>query len=298
MYTDKKQLLSYFRNISNKELINIKRSTRDFKKQASSINIFIREIKEKVISDMLYTAEFNHWRNEDILNAVLTITYAADIVMLESRNSVWPYEYMAFARRIGELWEPFCKEAFYYPIRCLNLVDPPVFDEIQDEIVKDTERYIYSLDVDNDTKQKLIYYYGIPWSMVDSGGTKLGLDLHFNQFGINYNCDFKSGFSSNEKGNTNRLLMVASIYHFISEEEKMIIFVRQEEEQNNHYLQKLKNSKYWEVYCADEAYMKIAEFTGFDLRKWLDTNALWEQDISNEFRSHLIRNNLLKYLTW
>lgn len=33
------------------------------------------------------------------------ITYSANIVMLEYCNKVWEYEYMAFARRIGELWE-------------------------------------------------------------------------------------------------------------------------------------------------------------------------------------------------
>ena len=30
-------------------------------------------------------------------------------------------------------------------------------------------------------------------------------------------------------------------------------FKSKEEEENNHYLQTLKNSPYWEVYCADEA---------------------------------------------
>ena len=124
------------------------------------------------------------------------------------------------------------------------------------------------------------------------------MDLHFKQSGNHYNCDFKSGFSSNEKGNTNRLLMVASIYRLISSKEKMILFVRQKEEDNNHYLQTLKNSGYWKIYCADNAYRKIMKFTGFDLRKWLDENVLWEQDISEEFRKHLIKNDLLKYLTW
>ena len=43
------------------------------------------------------------------------ITYACYVVMLESRNEVWPYDYMAFSRRVGELWEPFCK-------LCLNFL--------------------------------------------------------------------------------------------------------------------------------------------------------------------------------
>ena len=135
----------------------------------------------------------------------------------------------------------------------------------------------------------LSYYYGIPWSLVDSGETKLELDLHFEQNGIHYNCDFKSGFSSNEKGNTNRLLLVGSIYQSLGANEKTFLFVRQEETQNNHYLQTLKNSPYWSCYCANSCYLKMAEYTGFNLRTWLDKNVDWKNDISIEFRKHLTK---------
>ena len=40
------------------------------------------------------------------------------------------------------------------------------------------------------------------------------------------------------------------------------------------------------------------EFTGFDMRTWLDNNADWENDISDVFRKHLEDNDLIKYLTW
>lgn len=143
------------------------------------------------------------------------IAYAADVVMLESRNRVWPYEYMTFTRRVGELWEPFCKEAFYYSIRPLKTIEPPVFKKNQNRFVKNAEKYISSLNVEDAIKRQLLYYYKIPWTIVESGGIKLELDLHFKQSGNHYNCDFKSGFSSNEKGNTNRLLMVASIFQVL-----------------------------------------------------------------------------------
>lgn len=42
----------------------------------------------------------------------------------------------------------------------------------------------------------------------------------------------------------------------------------------------------------------MKEFTGFDMRKWLDENADWKNDISIELKQHLERNDLLKYLTW
>ena len=233
-----------------------------------------------------------------MLNEILLLTYASYIVMLEYRNKVWEYEYMAFARRIGELWEPFCKLAFDFPINELTLIDPPDFDEVQTRIKSNAAEYINSLDLSEEIKAELKRQYDIPWSMVDSGGIKLGLDLHFEQNEIHYNCDFKSGFSSNEKGNTNRLLLVASIYNSLGEIEKTILFVRQSEDENNHYLQTLKNSPYWEVYCADDSYAAMKEFTGFDMRKWLDENADWKNDISIELKQHLERNDLLKYLTW
>ena len=77
-----------------------------------------------------------------------------------------------------------------------------------------------------------------------------------------------------------------------------MLFVRQSEDENNHYLQTLKNSPYWDVYCADDCYAAIKSFTGFDIRSWLDSNADWIYDISDELRTHLRENDLLKYLTW
>jgi hypothetical protein len=54
----------------------------------------------------------------------------------------------------------------------------------------------------------------------------------------------------------------------------------------------------WDVYCSDEAYLKIYEFTGFDIKKWMVKNMDWQNDISPEFRKYLQDNGLIKYLTW
>lgn len=233
-----------------------------------------------------------------MLNEILLITYVSYIVMLEYRNKVWAYEYMSFARRIGELWEPFCRLTFEYPIKELKLIKAPDFQQVQENIKMKTLKHISTLNITDDEKRVLNYYYAIPWGLVDSGEIKLELDLHFEQDGICYNCDFKSGFSSNEKGNTNRLLLVGSIYKSLGENEKAILFVRQEEEQNNHYLQTLKKSPYWSCYCANDCYSKMEEFTGFNLRAWLDNNVDWRNDISLELKKHLEDNNLIGYLTW
>ena len=275
-------------------LLKKKRFVPDIK--TIKINQFINDIRDNSIRSL--KAHSNELTQSELLDEILIITYASYIVMLDARNSVWPYEYMAFARRIGELWEPFCKLPFEYPIKKLTIISPPDFNKVQDTIKKDATNYIDSLKLDQETKDELKRHYAIPWTMVDSGGIKLGLDLHFEQDGIHYNCDFKSGFSSNEKGNTNRLLLVASIYNSLGEIEKTILFVRQPEDDNNHYLQTLKNSPYWDVYCANDGYAAMKRFTGFDMREWLDNNVDWENDISSELREHLEKNDLLRYLTW
>lgn len=296
MKQDKSKWIAFFTQQVATEKEKICSRYKNYKDQASAINQFINDIRDNSIRSL--KAHSNELTQSELLDEILIITYASYIVMLDARNSVWPYEYMAFARRIGELWEPFCKLPFEYPIKKLTIISPPDFNKVQDTIKKDATNYIDSLKLDQETKDELKRHYAIPWTMVDSGGIKLGLDLHFEQDGIHYNCDFKSGFSSNEKGNTNRLLLVASIYNSLGEIEKTILFVRQQEDDNNHYLQTLKNSPYWDVYCANDGYAAMKRFTGFDMREWLDNNVDWENDISSELREHLEKNDLLRYLTW
>lgn len=298
MIKTKAEWISTFRKVGDSILVELSKTKKSKKDKASEINKRIKKSRDGEIASINIIAKRDAWDNQSLLNEILLLTYASYIVMLEYRNMVWKYEYMTFARRIGELWEPFCKLAFDFPVKELTLIDPPDFDEVQARIKNDATEYIDSLNLPDEIKDELKRHYDVPWTMLDSVGIKLGLDLHFEQDGIHYNCDFKSGFSSNEKGNTNRLLLVASIYNSLGEIEKTILFVRQAEDENNHYLQKLKNSPYWEVYCADDGYAAMKEFTGFDMRKWLDENVDWKNDISAELKQHLERNDLLKYLTW
>lgn len=312
MGASKSEWISYFRSESDKVIASIGTTQKSRNDKARVVNTSIKILRDEQIENIKRNAGLlTYTKNilvggagkvismtSDMINDILIITYASYIVMLEARNKVWPYEYMAFARRIGELWEPFCKIPFQFPAKPLTLIEPPDFENVQNKIKKNTIDYIDTLQLTEETKTELKRQYAIPWTMVDSGGIKLELDLHFEQSGIHYNCDFKSGFSSNEKGNTNRLLLVASIYHSLSDKEKTLLFVRQNEDENKHYLLTLKNSPYWDVYCADEGYTAMKEFTGFDMRKWLDENVDWTNDISEEFRKHLQENDLIKYLTW
>jgi hypothetical protein len=135
--------------------------------------------------------------------------------------------------------------------------------------------------------------------LVTSGEIKLELDLHF-RIGLGkFNVDFKSGFQSNEKGNTNRLLLVASIYkNIIGANNECMLFVRANEDDNNHHLQTLKKSGIWGVYCGNETYDKIHEYSGFNLAQWITENISWSEDLSQETHAYFEENGLTKYLTW
>lgn len=218
--------------------------------------------------------------------------------MLELRNQVWPYEYMAFSRRIGELWEPFCRLCFDYMINDISLFVPPLFSEVKQKFSNEIEDYINKLNITDKQKNDLKKYYNKVWSMVTSGEVKLELDLHFIINNQKIVVDFKSGFSSNEKGNTNRLLLVATIYRNLEEAYKCVILVRSDEYRNNNYFNILKNSGIWEAYCGDDAYSKIKEYSGFDIKEWIKNNIYWEDDFEQETIKYLIENNLEQYLKW
>ena len=171
-----KEWIAYFTQKAACKKKEICLQYKGYEKQAGEINKYIQNMRKESIQELKGRSE--HLNQSDLLEEILIITYASYIVMLDFRNSVWPYEYMAFARRIGELWEPFCKLPFEYPIKKLTIIDPPNFKVVQNAIEKDAIDYINSLNLDKNTKAELKRYYSIPWTMVDSGGIKLGLGQH------------------------------------------------------------------------------------------------------------------------
>ena len=292
---NKKQLLAEFREQMADYLEEISGTSKSFKEKATALNNRAEMIKERYIEQVLLNGD----PIEVQLEYVLLATYVSYVVMLEYRNSVWPYEYMAFSRRIGELWEPMCKLPFEYPLKALCLYIPPNIEDVKNTLKKEINDLVSNLSIDDTDKNRLFQYYQSIWALIDSGGNiNLTLDLHFEQEEEFFDVDYKSGFSSNEKGNTNRLLLVASIYKSLPEIHNILMFLRQKEEENNHYLQILRKSGLWDVYYAEEAYEKIHEFTGFDIKKWMIENMDWLNDISPEFKKYLYNNDLSKYLTW
>lgn len=292
-------LLAYFRGRANEILseLSIRYSATDFKKKASALNKAIVQSKDNILGILNDRARAENWSNAEMLECVLTITYANDVVMLESRNFVWEYDYMAFSRRVGELWEPFCKLCFKYPITKISAFVPPLFSEVKECLTTEITTYIDALNIKVREKGKLKRYYDKVWSLVTSGEIQLECDLHFTDGQTKYIVDFKSGFGSNEKGNTNRLLLVGSIYQNIEADNyKCMIFVRSTD--NNHYLTTLQNSGVWETICGADAYSRISQFTGFDIKNWIERNIDWMNDFVPQMRNTVVRNGLQNYLIW
>lgn len=302
LYTQKAAILRHLRDRAEESYGEVERvyGVRDFKERGAAINKAISATTANIKSIIIQRAIAQTWTKNEILQNILMLTYCSYVVMLEFRNRAWPYEYMAFSRRVGELWEPFCKLCFDYPVReDVELIEPPLFSEVRERLQEEIRLYITGLQISDGEKQQLLSYYDKAWLLVTSGEIKLELDLHFRIGDTKYNVDFKSGFQSNEKGNTNRLLLVASIYkNIIGENNNCLLFVRANECDNNHYLQTLRRSRIWDVSCGAETYEKIHEYSGFNLTDWVTTNIQWSTDFSADTHAYLEENDLVKYLTW
>lgn len=295
----KKELLTYFRSRANEILsdLSLEFSSADYKKKASALNKAIIQSKDNLLEILNEKARAEQWTNSEILECVLMITYTNDVVMLESRNSVWEYDYMAFSRRVGELWEPFCKLCFKFPSTKISSFVPPLFSEVKENLTTEITTYIDDLNIQIKEKAQLKRYYDKVWSLVTSGEIQLECDLHFTDGKTKYIVDFKSGFGSNEKGNTNRLLLVGSIYQNIETENyKCLIFVRSTD--NNHYLTTLQDSGVWETSCGVDTYSKIHLYTGFNIHNWIENNIDWIKDFNHQMKDTITRNNLQNYLIW
>lgn len=302
LHQNKNEILRYLRDRAAEsygEIITIY-GERNFKQRVGAINTAIVKTTQNLKTIIIQRSLSQSWSKEEILNNILMVTYCSYITMIEYRNKVWTYEYMAFSRRIGELWEPFCTNCFDFPVRDdVELFEPPLFFEVKEQLQQEIRQYIENLNLEDIEKAHLLEYYAKVWSLVTSGEIKLELDLHFRINDAKYNVDFKSGFQSNEKGNTNRLLLVASIYkNIIGGNNKCFLFVRADEDNNNHYLQTLKNSGIWDVYCGAETYEQINRYSGFDLASWIRNNIHWEEDLDKETQLYFQEHDLVKYLSW
>lgn len=229
----------------------------------------------------------------DRTNASLVLQYCYSVASLEYRNRVWPYEYMAFSRRVGELWEGFCSAAWNFPNRPnVQRFNHPNFDDVRRTLRTRLNENIGG----HARKAELQADIDILFDIV--GDINMREDEVFEVDGIPHVIDFKSGFGSNEKGNMLRLQTVGRAYKLWNLNTRLLLLVRQSA--NNNYLRVLENAGLWEVHTSDNAYNRISELTGADIQQVRRNIINWDRDLSRDFITHLSRQttDLRAYLEW
>jgi len=284
----KAELIQKFHGELGPAVARIEASDESHQEKAKAVNAYVEAAKKPLSERLLKIAE-----PQDRQAALLVLAYCASVVSLEYRHRVWPYEYMAFSRRVGELWERFCSAAWDCPSRPrVDRITEPEFSQvyasIRGRVLENAKGSRGFKQIEEDLGHLLTLI----------GEINMKEDEVFEVEGRPHVVDFKSGFGSNEKGNTSRLLAVGRAYRLWKPETTLLLLVRQEE--NNHYLEIIRKSRLWEVHCGDAAYAKIDELTGANTKGIRRKIINFEADLSPEFqkdiRGHL--SDLTAYLRW
>ncbi len=106
LYKRRPEVLNYYRHRASESLREIRETFAEtqFRKRASATNNAVRETREILLEALDQRAKQEEWSNTEILNNILMLHHCCNVVMIESRHEVWPYDYMTFSRRMGELW--------------------------------------------------------------------------------------------------------------------------------------------------------------------------------------------------
>jgi len=255
-------------------------------KKATQINNAVEKVKNKVGN--LLVNKYPHLNRPKLY---MLVQYCYTVMSFEYRNTVWPYEYMAFSRRNGELWERFCKAAWDHSEKdTLHRIEAPHFSEVKNNFLQKIRGYVN----DPEQQDQLIADTNEIFELV--GEINMIEDEMFNLHNQNHIIDFKSGFGSNEKGNTLRLLAVGKAYKHWDQNVNLLFLVRQNE--NNNYLETIRRSNLWSVFCGDDAYNQIDELTDAGICEVRREAVNFQNDLSPEFWSYLVQENIHGYLNW
>lgn len=255
-------------------------------KKATQVNNAVEEAKSAIEKKVI--AKYSTLEKSKLY---MLIQYCYTVMSFEYRNKVWPYEYMAFSRRNGELWERFCKAAWDHSTKKdLHRIEAPAFQEVEDKFIEKISNTISNKDELSVVLAEVKDIFELV------GEINMAEDEMFCLENVNHIIDFKSGFGSNEKGNTLRLLAVGKAYEHWDENIELLFLVRQNE--NNNYLEKIRKSNLWTVYCGDDAYKKIDELTDAGICEIRKEAIDFANDLSGDFWSYLVDNNIEHYLEW
>jgi hypothetical protein len=257
--------------------------------KAKEVNALVNRIHEELRAGIVASGA----TVKDIQQQLLALQYCTSVANLEYRHQVWPYEYMALSRRVGELWERFCSAAWDSPSKpTVTRVEPPVFAEVEKSI---RDRLAHR-KIDDAARKDIDATFDVLFELV--GEISMKEDEVFTVSGVPHVIDFKSGFGSNEKGNTLRLLTVGRTYRLWNPDTRLFFLVRQET--NNNYLNVIRRGGLWDVRCGAAAYRTIDELTGSDMTSIRESIVNFERDLSPEFWQYLSSHlsDLRAYLRW
>lgn len=282
----KAEVFYLFRNVLERDYRGILNSFDTQNIKAQLLNKAVERALHEVQQAML--VKYRHVSKQKLY---MLIQYCFTVVSLEYRHSVWPYEYMAFSRRNGELWERFCKTAWDYSEKdTLYRINPPSFNNIRDSFYQNLKQYQLT------NEQLALINRDLDGIFDLVGDINMVEDEMFNLNDRNHIIDFKSGFGSNEKGNTLRLLAVGRAYKIWDSNVELLFLVRQNE--NNNYLELIKRSNIWNVFCGIDAYSKIDQLTDSGILEIRHHAIDFQSDFSEDFWSYLLENHLVRYLNW
>lgn len=286
----KEQTLTLLREFLEPVASKANKNEKNHKKRAQIVNAQV-EAKVNSLRDEIMSISEKKTKQHKLL----VLEYCSSIVSLQYRHQVWPYEYMAFSRRIGELWERFCKACWESPSADgVSRVQAPKFSKIVSKIQENISSAIDSLQ----TEKKNVVLQNVKTLLTLVGDINMNEDEVFAVNGQLHVVDFKSGFGSNEKGNTLRLLAVGRAYKQHDQNTRLMLMVRQAE--NNNYLEILRSSGVWEVFCADRTYELIEQLTGAEISKIRAEIINFNNDLSETFINDLTKqlSDLTEYLKW
>lgn len=295
-FRDKRRIFAELRQAMAGEVQRCMRMTGPKRTKTDPVNKKIwRELHPAALEELSQAAAAARWTAQTKLDCALRLFYCTLVVNLESRNRVVAYDYMDFARRIGEVWEDFCKVCWDFPVNPeLRRLQPQSFETVRRNLLDQFTAAVHASGARD--QAALIREYQRVIDLL--GNINLTEDEYCSVGEKRIVIDFKSGFGSNEKGNTERLLTVAKIYRLLPGQHECALVVRAAEGEGNNYLQVLKSSGLWNVCCGQDAYAFIHNITRFDLAAWIRTNVAFREDMEREAYRHLEQQNLTKYLLW
>ena len=215
------------------EIARCKRITGAKRTKTDPINKKLwRDLYPKLLADLTATATKEKWTPERLLDCQLRLFYCSLVVNLESRNQVVAYDYMDFSRRIGEVWEDFCMVCWAAPANAeLKRLKPPSFATVRTKLLDEFSALVVAGRAMN--SKAILEQYQQAIDLL--GNINLTEDEYCVVGKKRFVIDFKSGFGSNEKGNTERLLTVAKIYGLLPESHECVLVVRAAEDEGNNY---------------------------------------------------------------